>query len=80
VRSGRRWEVNNKMGLKSYGNWGNSVTIVSDYRLEDRATGNRSPVEARNFSRSALSLSQVRTFSIIRATIVGPDGESITHL
>jgi hypothetical protein len=33
-----------------YRSWGSSVSIVSDYRLDDRATGVRSPAEAKDFS------------------------------
>jgi hypothetical protein len=32
--------------------WGSSVSIVSDYRLDDRATGVRSPAEEKDFSSS----------------------------
>jgi hypothetical protein len=33
-----------------YGSWNSSVSTVSDYRLEDRATGIQSPAETKNFS------------------------------
>jgi hypothetical protein len=34
----------------SFWGWGSSVSIVSDYRLEDRAIGVRSPAEAKDVS------------------------------
>jgi hypothetical protein len=36
--------------MSQYWSWGSSVSIVSDYGLDDRAIGVRSPVAVKNFS------------------------------
>jgi hypothetical protein len=43
-------------GTRANWSWGSSVSKASDYRLDDRATGVRSPAEAKEFSSSPFVL------------------------
>jgi hypothetical protein len=46
-------EASNKLNAMDYvfvGNWSSSVSIVSDYGLDDRAIGVRSPAGAKDFA------------------------------